>query len=86
MVLIFLIQVTWFRNTVKLFETDQVLMTLKSNTWSLKLTQLKADMFGNYTCVASNRLGTQQRSTQVSGKWATLQAPVEIKTTECLNH
>ena len=38
---------TWYRNSVKLFETDRVLMTTKSAvSWSLKLRRVSPEMFG----------------------------------------
>lgn len=61
-------QVTWYKDKIKMFETDRVLMTFKMNTWSLKLTDVNVDTFANYTCVASNSLGTSQDTTHVSGK------------------
>ena len=63
-----IIQVTWYRNSIKLFETDRVLMTVKSSTWTVKLTNVTSNMFGNYTCVAGNSLGTVQDTVHVSGK------------------
>ena len=63
-----IIQVTWYRNSIKLFETDRVLMTVKSSTWTVKLTNVTSNMFGNYTCVAGNSLGTVQETVHVSGK------------------
>ena len=59
---------TWYKDSVKMFETDKVLMTQKSRTWSLKLTSVERVMFGNYTCVASNNLGTNQATTTLSGQ------------------
>ena len=50
-----------------MFETDKVLMTQKSRTWSLKLTSVERAMFGNYTCVATNNLGTHQDTTTLTG-------------------
>ena len=58
---------TWYKDSVKMFETDKVLMTQKSRTWSLKLTSVERKMFGNYTCVATNNLGTHQDTTTLSG-------------------
>ena len=63
------IKVTWYKDSVKMFETDKVLMTQKSRTWSLKLTTVERKMFGNYTCVATNSLGTQQDTTTLTGQF-----------------
>ena len=61
-------QVTWFRNKGKIFETDKVLMTRKLSTWSLKLSHLTYKDFGNYSCQATNILGTRQGYSPVTGK------------------
>jgi len=74
-------QVTWYKDKIKMFETDRVLMTFKMNTWSLKLTDVNVDTFANYTCVASNSLGTSQDTTHVSGKPSKL-----VFTSPSLNH
>ena len=57
-----------------MFETDKVLMTQKSRTWSLKLTTVERKMFGNYTCVATNSLGTQQDTTTLTGQFQFFQS------------
>ena len=61
-------QVTWFRNSGKIFETDKVLMAMKSPTWSLKLSELRTDDFGKYSCQATNNLGTVRGYSEVTGK------------------
>lgn len=33
-------KVTWYRDSVKLFETDRVLMTVKGTTWTIKLREV----------------------------------------------
>lgn len=74
-------QVTWYRDSVKLFETDRVLMTIKGSTWTIKLREVTASMFANYTCSASNNLGSLSQSTHVSGK------PSKLRfTSPSLNH
>ena len=60
-------KVTWFKNSRKIFETDKVLMTVKLSTWSLKLGDLSYKDFGNYSCLASNILGTAQGYSPVTG-------------------
>ena len=44
----FYFQVTWFKDSGKIFETDRALMTVKGATWALKLSQLQPSDFGNY--------------------------------------
>ena len=61
-------QVTWFNNSAKIFETDTVLMTVKSTSWSLKLRDLNTNDFGNYSCQATNSLGTVRGYSLVTGK------------------
>ena len=77
-------QVTWYRDSVKLFETDRLLMTVKHNTWSLKLQKLSVASFGNlfinnlnyigmylagnYSCLAVNSLGSSQQFIAVTGQ------------------
>ena len=41
-------QVTWFKDSGKIFETDRALMTVKGATWALKLSELQPADFGNY--------------------------------------
>jgi len=74
-------QVTWFKNSGKIFETDKVLMTVKSSTWSLKLSDLSFNDFGNYSCQANNVLGTARGYSGVTGKPSRL-----VFTSPSLNH
>jgi len=74
-------QVMWFKNSGKIFETDKVLMTVKSTTWSLKLADLSVNDFGNYICQASNSLGTARGFSEVTGKPSKL-----VFTSPSLNH
>eukprot|EP00090_Calanus_glacialis_P044461 TRINITY_DN7935_c0_g1_i1.p1 TRINITY_DN7935_c0_g1~~TRINITY_DN7935_c0_g1_i1.p1 ORF type:complete len:540 (-),score=51.18 TRINITY_DN7935_c0_g1_i1:141-1760(-) len=74
-------QVTWFKNSGKIFETDKVLMTVKSSTWSLKLSDLSSNDFGNFSCQASNSLGTARGYSGVTGKPSQL-----VFTSPSLNH
>ena len=59
---------TWFKNSGKIFETDKVLMTVKSSTWSLKLSDLSFNDFGNYSCQANNVLGKARGYSGVTGR------------------
>ena len=59
---------TWFKDFSKIFETDKILMTVKLSTWSLKLSDLSYKDFGNYSCQATNILGTAQGYSPVTGK------------------
>ena len=44
-------------------------MTVKLSTWSLKLNDLNNKDFGNYSCQATNILGTAQGYSPVAGKY-----------------
>ena len=61
-------QMTCIRNSGKIFETDKVLMTVKSPTWSLKLSEHSTNDFGNFSCQATNNLGTVRGYCEVTGK------------------
>ena len=43
-------------------------MTVKSSTWSLKLSDLSSNDFGNFSCQASNSLGTARGYSGVTGE------------------
>ena len=55
-----------------MFETDRLLMTRKGRTWSLKLTEVERSVFGKYSCVATNNLGTSQATTEITGQIGSL--------------
>jgi len=74
-------QVTWFKDSGKIFETDRALMTSKGDTWSLKISSLQTRDFGNYSCLAVNSLGRSRAHTSITGRPAAL-----VFTSPSLNH
>jgi len=74
-------QVTWFKDSGKIFETDRALMTVKGSTWALKLSELQPADFGNYSCRAENPLGRARAHTSITGRPAAL-----VFTSPSLNH
>ena len=53
-------------------------MTVKSSTWSLKLSDLSFNDFGNYSCQASNILGTARGYSGVTGTLLSLKFEEEL--------
>ncbi|XP_023339713.1 neural cell adhesion molecule 1 [Eurytemora carolleeae] len=61
-------QVTWFRNSGKIFETDRLLMTEKPGRWTIKIIDIRESDFGNYSCRATNLLGKASAVSVISGR------------------
>ena len=60
-------KVEWFKNGRPLGEREGHIST-RGNKHSLHLFSMKEQTFGTYSCRAENKLGMDEKSTQVSGE------------------
>jgi hypothetical protein len=59
-------EVAWFKNGQPLTK-DQGIFSQRGNRHTLLLTGSKVSTFGIYTCRATNKFGSDERTTEVSG-------------------
>jgi hypothetical protein len=62
-------EVTWFKDREKIVNASTKLIIYKGGARnSLTIVALDEEDFGNYTCLAENKLGVMQDSEKISGK------------------
>ena len=71
--------VTWLKNGQPI-DTATNVISQRGNKHSLTLVDINEDMFGQYTCRATNKLGTVEKSTQISGNDTILILQSSVKT------
>ena len=59
--------VTWLKNGQPI-DTATNVINQRGNKHSLTLVDINEDMLGQYTCRATNKLGTVEKTTEISGK------------------
>ena len=59
--------VTWYKNGFLMTEKEGI-FTVRGNRHTLLLTGIRESTFGTYTCRAKNIFGSDERTTEVSGK------------------
>ena len=62
-------QISWYKNgNVRLSTSDEIVIKDNSPKHILKIEKLKSKNFGHYTCRASNELGTNEASVEITGE------------------
>ena len=65
----FSFQISWHKNgNVRLSESDEIVIKDISPKHILKIEKLKSKNFGHYSCKASNELGSNEDSLEITGK------------------
>ena len=65
----FSFQISWHKNgNVRLSESDEIVIKDNSPKHILKIEKLKSKNFGHYSCKASNELGSNEDSLEITGK------------------
>ena len=68
-------EVSWFKNG-KPLRKDEGIFSQRSNRHILLLPGIKGSTFGTYSCKATNKFGSDERTTQVSGEWVRIPDPI----------
>ena len=59
-------EVTWFKNGAEMSD-NQGIVTSRGNRHTLILPGIKTSTFGQYKCKATNKFGSDEKTTEVSG-------------------
>ena len=63
------LQVTWYKNgNIKLFTSDEIVISENEPKHSLRIEQLRERNFGGYKCRAQNDLGWGEAGLEVTGR------------------
>lgn len=59
---------TWFKDTMQLDTTEQHATEQRNSRYSLIIRKVHQQDFGDYSCVAENRLGKTRKTIQLTGR------------------
>ena len=69
MYLFFVLQVVWYRDTLRLDTTEHRITEVRGSRHTMILRKVSGSDFGNYSCVADNALGRQGKFLELSGEF-----------------
>ena len=62
-------KVIWLKDGVEIVPNNSFMMSEQRNKYVLRLAELDYKAFGNYSCVAQNKLGKDEAMTKIAGMY-----------------